>query len=93
MNATYVEGPITQDTIWTLVDSPFVLSNDVTVYSNATLTIESGVEVRFGGAFSLVVSGKLYANGTDREITFTSNKEQPAVGDWNSIVFLSLIHI
>jgi hypothetical protein len=85
--ATYVEGPITHDTVWTLVDSPFVVSKDVTVYSNATLTIEPGVEVKFGGNFSLLIWGKLYANGTGNTITFTSNKEQPAVGDWNSIGF------
>jgi len=85
--ATYVEGPITQDTVWTLVDSPFVVSKDVTVYSNATLTIEPGVEVKFGGNFSLLIWGKLYANGTGNTITFTSNKEQPVVGDWNSIGF------
>ena len=49
VNATYVEGPITQDTIWTRVDSPFVVSKDIMVYPNATLTIESGVEVKFEG--------------------------------------------
>jgi len=87
VNATYVEGPITQDTIWTLVDSPFVVSKNVTVYSSATLTIEPGVEVRFGGDFSLIVLGKLYANGTSKTITFTSNKEQPEVGDWKAITF------
>jgi hypothetical protein len=87
VNATYVEGPITQDTIWTRVDSPFVVSNDITVYSNATLTIESGVEVRFGGPFSLIISGILYANGTEKAITFTSNKEIPEVGDWRAIRF------
>jgi hypothetical protein len=87
VNATYVEGPITQDTIWTRVDSPFVVSKNVTVYSNATLTIEPGVEVKFGGNFSLIVLGKLYANGTSTPITFTSNKEQPEVGDWNAITF------
>jgi len=87
VEATYVEGPITQDTIWTLVDSPFVVSKDITVYSNATLTIEPGVEVRFGGPFSLIVSGKLYANGTEKTIKFTSNREQPAAGDWDAIKF------
>ena len=87
VNATYVEGPITQDTIWTLVDSPFVVSKNVTVYSSATLTIEPGVEVRFGGDFFLIVLGKLYANGTSKPITFTSNKIQPEVGDWNAITF------
>ena len=87
VTATYVEGPITQDTIWTLVDSPFIVSKDITVYSNSTLTIEPGVEVKFGGNFSVTVSGKLYANGTSKTITFTSNKEQPESGDWNSIRF------
>jgi hypothetical protein len=86
-NATYVEGPITQNTIWTRVDSPFVVSNDITVYSNATLTIEPGVEVKFGGYFSLIISGRLYADGTEKTITFTSNKEVPEVGDWKAIIF------
>ena len=87
-SATYVEGNITQDTVWTLTDSPFVVSNDVIVYSNATLTIEPGVEVRFGGNFRLIVNGKLIATGTqDNMITFTSNKDQPAAGDWNTTEF------
>jgi len=86
-NATYVEGPITQDTIWTLVESPFVVSKNVMVYPNATLTIEPGVEVKFGGSFSLIISGKLYANGTSKTITFTSSKEQPEVGNWKAIKF------
>jgi hypothetical protein len=86
--ATYVEGPITQDTIWTLVDSPFVVSKDITVYPNATLVIEPGVEVKFGGNFSLVVEGKLVANGTaDYTIKFTSNKDAPEAGDWNTVSF------
>jgi co-chaperonin GroES (HSP10) len=87
VEATYVEGLITQDTIWTLVDSPFVVSNDITVHSNATLTIEPGVQVRFGGAFFIIVSGKLYANGTEKAIKFISNREQPDVGDWKAIKF------
>jgi len=87
-NATYVEGPITQDTVWTLTDSPFVVSKNVTVRQNARLTIEPGVEVRFGGNFSIIVEGSLYAIGTqDSSITFTSNKDQPQAGDWNTIKF------
>ena len=87
VNATYVEGDITQDTLWTLVDSPFIVSKNVTVYSNATLTIEPGVEVRFGGDFWINVSGRLYANGTGNMIVFTSNKEQPTNEDWSAILF------
>ncbi len=72
--ATYVEGLIVQDTEWTLVDSPFVLSNNLTIMSGVTLTLEPGVEVRFGGDFSLFVEGRIVAIGTsDRKILFTSN--------------------
>jgi len=87
-NATYVEGSITKDTVWTLIDSPFVISKNVSVYSNATLTIEPGVEVRFGGRFSLMVEGRLVAEGTqDNMITFTSNKDEPEAGDGGTIEF------
>ena len=86
--ATYVEGDITQDTVWTLIDSPFMVSKDVTVYPGVTLTIEPGVEVRFGENCTIIVLGTLYASGTqDKIITFTSNKDQPKAGDWNAIEF------
>ncbi len=48
VKATYVEGDIKQDTIWTLLESPFIISKNIIVHANATLTIEPGVEVRFG---------------------------------------------
>ena len=90
VKATFVEGAITQNTTWALVDSPFVLSGNVTVYPNATLTIEPGVEVEFGGEFSLLINGKLLADGTDEKmITFTSNKQYPRAGDWKTITFIS----
>ena len=89
VEATYVEGLITQDTIWTLVDSPFVVSKNVTVCSTATLTIEPEVEVKFGGDSWLIVEGRLVANGTeDKMITFTSNKYEPEAGDWGTIEFI-----
>ncbi len=86
--ATYVEGEIGIDTVWSLVDSPFVLSGNVTVLAGVTLTIESGVEVKFGGLFSLIVNGTLVVRGTEEKpIRFTSNKETPEAGDWESIIF------
>ncbi len=88
VKATYVEGSITQDTVWTLVDSPFVVSKNVTVHPNVTLTIEPEVEVRFGGKFSMIIEGRLVAKGTeDRVITFTSNSYEPEAGDWGTINF------
>jgi len=89
-NATYVEGEIRQDTVWTLTDSPFIVVKDVVVKPGYTLTIEPGVEVRFGGDFSLVVEGTLNAIGTQEDmIKFTSNKDQPQLGDWRSIWFVN----
>ena len=86
--AAYVEGFITQDVVWTRVDSPIVVSNHVIVEKNVTLTVEPGVEVRFGGNFSLHVEGELYAVGEpESPILFTSNREQPATGDWGAIEF------
>ncbi|UCG45699.1 MAG: right-handed parallel beta-helix repeat-containing protein, partial [Candidatus Bathyarchaeota archaeon] len=86
--ATYVEGDITQDTTWTLIDSPFVLSKNVTILDGSTLTVEPGVEVRFGGWYSLVVQGRLIAVGEENNtITFTSNREEPNSGDWPAIEF------
>jgi len=84
--ATYVEGVITQDTEWTLVDSPFVLSNNVNVMPGVTLTIEPGVEVRFGGDFSLIAHGRIAAIGaSDKKIRFTTNDPTHNV-TWRTIL-------
>jgi hypothetical protein len=85
--ATYFEGAITQDTDWTLVDSPFIVSNDITVNPGATLTIEPGVQVRFADDFALRVYGRIIADGTnDRMILFTSNNLNAGVGKWGAII-------
>ena len=86
VEATYVNGAITQNTDWTMVDSPFIVSNDIVVYPNATLTIEPGVQVRFGDNFSVTVNGAIIADGTqDRNIVFTSNNINPRQGRWGTI--------
>ena len=72
--ATYVKGTISQDTTWFLIESPFVLSGNVTVNPDVTLTIEPGVQARFGGSFSLNIDGRIVANGTnEKRILFTAN--------------------
>ena len=85
---TFVEGHIESDTTWTEVDSPYVVSNDVIVDEGATLTIDLGVEVKYGGNFQIDVQGNLSAIGTNsKSISFTSNKVTPETGDWNTIKF------
>ena len=85
---TWIEGHITEDTTWTLADSPYLVTGDVFVDVGVTLTIEPCVIVKFGGYMSLYVNGDLYAVGTDaNKITFTSNKLSPERDDWNTIKF------
>jgi parallel beta-helix repeat protein len=85
--ATYVLGPVTQDTYWTLVDSPFIIADNITVNPGATLTIEPGVQVRFGQNFMIIVNGGVTADGTvDKPIMFTSNNPNASAGDWGTIL-------
>jgi hypothetical protein len=88
VHATWIEGEIIQDTVWTLIDSPYIVIGDIIVHSQAMLTIEPGVEILFGGKFSLTVKGKLVAKGTQKHpIKFSSNKNEPVPGDWTGIIF------
>ncbi|OGX31650.1 MAG: hypothetical protein A2787_00805 [Omnitrophica WOR_2 bacterium RIFCSPHIGHO2_01_FULL_48_9] len=89
---TNVSGPITQNTIWSLTASPYIVVGDITVNFGVTLTIQPGVEVKFNGNYELTVAqgGTLNAVGTSTQmIRFTSNQTTPAPGDWQYIRLLS----
>ena len=83
---TYVEGHITADTTWTTLESPYIVINDVIVDNGVKLSIQEGVEIRFGEGFSLEVYGSIHAVGLQNNpITFTSNKLSPSSSDWEGI--------
>jgi hypothetical protein len=86
--AINVGGFITTDTHWQLTGSPFVATSSILVDSGAKLTIDPGVEVRFGPTTGLaVVDGTLSARGTtELPITFKSNQPDE-VNRWNGIQF------
>lgn len=83
---TNVSGPISSNTTWTLADSPYVMTGNVTVGAGVTLTIEPGVVVKGDSALrQLMVSGSLIAEGTSaNRITFTSTSDS-ASGQWMGI--------
>ncbi|MCP4423788.1 MAG: hypothetical protein GY803_04785 [Chloroflexi bacterium] len=84
---TDVSGVITTDTTWTLVGSPYILTDTVTVGTAVTLTIEPGVTVMGQADTSLAVNGRLQAIGTPSQpITFTSATDTGA-GEWYGIDF------
>ncbi|MDF1554946.1 MAG: right-handed parallel beta-helix repeat-containing protein [Deferrisomatales bacterium] len=94
--ATSVGGTIAADTSWTLAGSPYVVTSDLTVGANVTLTVEPGVVVKFEvdhrtdiwGQYAytrrMVVSGTLLAVGTAAEpVVFTSERDDSYGGDTN----------
>lgn len=82
---TYVGGDITTDTTWVFQDSPYIVQDIIDVLDGATLTIEAGVTVIFGGHHEITTSesGNIVANGTPgNRVLFTSNAAAPAPNDW-----------
>ena len=83
---TIVSGTITKDSVWSLANSPYIVNGSVTVNNPFTLTVDSGVVVRFTSAAYLFINGALHAH---QSAVFTSSKDtvggSPQKGDWGSI--------
>ena len=72
--STSLGGDITVDTNLTLTGSPYVVSQDLVVAENATLTVHPGVQLHFETGVALRVKGSLQAKGNPRErINFTKS--------------------
>ncbi|MFC2137225.1 right-handed parallel beta-helix repeat-containing protein [Bacteroidota bacterium] len=57
---------------WTKDNSPYVITNDITIPDDSTLTIEPGVIVVFAGYYYLQIDGTLKAEGLENDsILFT----------------------
>ncbi len=81
-----VGGPLDSNTVWALVDSPFVVTSTVVVASNTTLTIEEGSDVQLYSGASIVVLGRLSAVGTDSNTI--SFRNYPSHGKGGGLCFL-----
>ena len=85
---TYVSGVITSDTTWTKANSPYIVTSNLMIMENVTLTIEPGVTIKFNKSTGLKNNGRLIAMGTEENmIIFTSNQETPNLNDWIGIQF------
>ena len=79
-----VSGTI-NTTTWT-TGYVYYVTDDITVPSGETLTINAGVRVKFYNGKGMTVNGNLLANGTaENHILFTSKEPTPLPGDWSNI--------
>jgi len=85
---TNVSGLIASNTTWDRTCGPYVVTGSIIVVEGVTLTVASGVTVKFDGLKALTIQGTLIARGTATSpILFTSNQPSPAKGDWGYIYF------
>jgi len=90
---TYRDAVLTEDVTWRGVVQ---VQGIVTVAPQATLSVEQGTVVRFGGkgdttgrGAHLLVYGRVVAKGIrEKPILFSSHFAKPTAGDWQGIVLL-----
>ena len=84
-------GVITEDTLWTVEESPYIITTNILIKENVTLEIEPGVTVQFTtpgeqpAGYYIRVDGILKAAGTkEKPILFTA---QDTASPWGCIAF------
>ena len=84
---TDVFGSIAEDTLWSSSGSPYVLTADVVVASDATLTIDPGVEVHGAATFELAIDGTLNAVGTAEDPVVFRSVSGSGSQQWDGLSF------
>jgi hypothetical protein len=83
---SYKRGEISENTTWTAEESPFIITGDIIIEENATLTIEPGSIVYFENVHSkLTVRGNIIAKGVIFNNNFSVYNYRQKRGD--SILF------
>ena len=81
---TFSGGPVPQDRTLYRAGSPYRITSDIVVHNGATLTIEPGTVLLFSPGSSLLVYGRLLAEGTAAlPIVFTGENG----ARWGAIAF------
>lgn len=77
---TEISGTISNNTTLTSTNSPYIVTDNITINSGITLTVETGVNLKFNSGKYIQVYGTLTANSA----TFTAN-ESTTDGFWTGI--------
>ncbi len=84
----YVGGELTENTIFIPANNPYIVTQDLIVPKNITLTILPGVEMQFEYGTSLIANGTLVAMGTKaQKIQFLPKIPVTLPAQWNGLVF------
>lgn len=76
---TPISGAIYNNATWTKANSPYIVSGNLVVFDNVTLTVEPGVSVMFDAGAQIELRGRLEAVGTAIDtISFVGSQD-----DWN----------
>lgn len=87
--ATEVGGIINTSTTWTQANSPYILTSDVQIAPEVTLTIESGVVVSPGASSRILTYGTLLVRGsTDNKVVFNEIEIVPGENAFGGPLFL-----
>ncbi|MBP7563932.1 MAG: right-handed parallel beta-helix repeat-containing protein, partial [Candidatus Cloacimonetes bacterium] len=71
---------------WTIENSPYYVTGDLTITLADTLLIHAGVQVVFQGNYLFIVNGRLNANGNENEpISF---KAEGLNGTWRGFLYV-----
>ncbi|MDY4799544.1 MAG: carboxypeptidase regulatory-like domain-containing protein, partial [Bullifex sp.] len=77
-----------EDLTWTKEMSPYLVTGNLLVEKDDTLTIKPGVDIQFSGDYYLQVEGKLSAIGTERERISIYGIDGGA-NNWDGIKFIN----
>ncbi len=91
-NGIEVDGSVIRSSgTWLNHGVPYVVTDDVAIDSNATVTIAAGCTIALDPNVEFYVGyaspGGLIADGTEGQITFTSSIDPPGPGDWSELSF------
>jgi PKD repeat protein len=82
-----VSGNLAGNQHWT-PNFQYRVTDDLTLNSGDTLTIDPGVNVLFMGEYEFLIQGAFYANGAEGDsIRFTSGLGFKNKGDWQGLLF------
>jgi hypothetical protein len=87
VNATTLPSTINTNTSLTKANSPYYATSDVNVASGVTLTVEAGVEIRFGKNCGLYVRGRVLMIG--REDDKIRIRQDSGTTTWGVISLIS----